>query len=480
MNNENYFDKEVKAKAERYAEVPPPEVWERIRNKRKKRFAPFWIFLSENKLPISIALLTLIGGSFVYQNINKTAGDSILVIEPDKKSVLDDNTTDMNISYKTEEPEIDKIQNSADIKTTDSFLTDTQNSTNQKKHYPKKEYSNSNSLTYDVTETVVKHAPSQQKDFFDGSFLKPVSKEEQIIYIKDSIANSTKEVNASLIEQDSSLSTINHIEVSAAMDSVTPKIKSDSSTTPPPPVPDSSNTKWCAELMYGYDITTKKLTANGNQNYFNVINEHEKINDGFTVSLKIGYNLNPYLKLRSGFYYSYFSSEFNYEYDEQTISTFTGMINAYIISPFNSPQQITFYGTRIDSLKMSYAFNHPKNFRLYNIPIIINYYLPIKKFKFGAGAGFGFNLIAEKSGKYLHSDLKTESELSSKNQAPYKNSFGFYGIGNISLCFQLNKKIYLMAEPELRIPLSTITKTDAEIKQKINTISLQTGVGVNF
>ncbi|MBK7855641.1 MAG: outer membrane beta-barrel protein [Bacteroidetes bacterium] len=281
--------------------------------------------------------------------------------------------------------------------------------------------------------------------------------------------------------QDSLLLATKTNELLFDNDSASVNIKSDSSLTTPPPVTDSLNTKWSVEIMYGYDIIQNKFSAaNGNQNYFNILNEQEKINNGFSMSLKVGYNLNPRLKIKSGFSYSYLSSTFNYEYVERTIATYTGMINAYIISPFNPPQQITFYGTRIDTLEMSYAFNHSKKFKYYNIPLTVNYYLPVKKFKLGAGAGIGFNLVTEVTGEYLQSDLKTESELNNNGQSPYKSSYRFYGIGNISVCFQLNKKIYLMAEPELRIPLSTITKTDAEIKQKINTLSLQTGVGINF
>ncbi|MBK7855640.1 MAG: hypothetical protein IPJ79_12735 [Bacteroidetes bacterium] len=86
MNNEEYFDKEVKAKAERHAEVPPQEVWERIREKRKKRFVPFWFSINENKLIFSIALLTVLAGGVIYQNINKQTGNNPIIIDSEKIS----------------------------------------------------------------------------------------------------------------------------------------------------------------------------------------------------------------------------------------------------------------------------------------------------------------------------------------------------------------------------------------------------------
>lgn len=473
MNNEEDFDKEIKAKADGHAEVPPPEVWERIKDKRKKRIAPFWIFLNEKKWIISIALLVIIAGGFVYQNINKIESDNPLAIELDKKLSGNANKTD---DYKSE-----KVKNTTDIKKVDGFMPEKQNAISNKPPGNITETLNSNSLNLGATEAVVKHKSFPKKSFIKNPSVNMELTQEQIQNSVDSIESSTDKVNPSLTLKDSSLSAMNHTELPAVIDSVSPNTKPDSSSTPPPVVTDSSTTKWSVELIYGYDIISNKFyTANGNQTYFNIINEHEKVNNGFTISLKAGYNLNPHLKLKSGFSYSYFSSEFKYEYNKQTFLAYTGMINAYIISPFNSPQQITFYGTRIDTLKMSYAFNHSKKIRFYNIPFTVNYCFPVKRFKFGASAGVGFNLVTGANGKYLQSDLITESELSNKRQSAYKSSYGFYGIGNISVCFQFSKKIYLMAEPEMRIPFSNITKNEAGITQKINTLSLQTGIGIEF
>lgn len=476
MNNEEYFDKEVKAKAERHAEVPPQEVWERIREKRKKRVVPFWFSINENKLIFSIALLTVIAGGVIYQNINKQTGNNPIVIDSEKKSVVNSNS-----SKKIEKNESAKIQNLPGIKTNEISTSNTENTTNLKHSHPSKEITHNNLLIAEVKPPIANQHTSQQKDIIKNSYVKPELNEVEKHNAKDSIVNLTGEENGVLTTQGSLILATKTNELLFDNDSASVNIKSDSSLTTPPRVTDSLNTKWSVEIMYGYDVIQNKFSAaNGNQNYFNILNEQEKINNGFSMNLKVGYNLNPRLKIKSGFSYSYLSSTFNYEYVERTIATYTGMINAYIISPFNPPQQITFYGTRIDTLEMSYAFNHSKKFKYYNIPLTVNYYLPVKKFKLGAGAGIGFNLVTEVTGEYLQSDLKTESELNNNGQSPYKSSYRFYGIGNISVCFQLNKKIYLMAEPELRIPLSTITKTDAEIKQKINTLSLQTGFGINF
>lgn len=509
MSEEQKFDDSIRSKLSDSGEIPPPEVWNVIERKRKRRIAAWWF--NGKKIAV-IALLILAVGTGVYLKWNKESnkvvseklqsvsgidktekqnatiekietGNSIATIETknSNKEILSVKLKSQKTTELIIEPKKEKGHNT-EIGLINFFEPIKSNLSQSKRNSQK-------GTTTIIANGTTKNNPQEkhkqiatenkneiiQKDSIEKTLSTKIVKEfndEEVLIVNDFALSdtliSTSEIKAEVMADTTSKDAI---EKPVTTENLSPKILTDSAKAK----------RFSLEILAGYDFVTQQLSPKNNAtDYLEARKNSEQTKNGFNIDLKAGYKITEHVILKTGLHYSQFEVEYNYAYKQQLIYTHTDSLIGFIVNPFGPSVAITFYGTKIDTTIVLNQFGSANRYNFYSIPLTIGYLYESKKWGVALNAGVLINEAFKASGKLIGADLKSEVQINNSGNTPYKKTAGVALLTNASFYYKATNRIKFIIEPEYQFPLTDLTTSSYALHERYKIFSLKGGVGFDF
>ncbi|MDD5569952.1 MAG: outer membrane beta-barrel protein [Bacteroidales bacterium] len=237
------------------------------------------------------------------------------------------------------------------------------------------------------------------------------------------------------------------------------------------------------ELTASPIIHIDKFSTNDNNliNYIANRKTSEKPQLSYSFGAEAKYNINNFY-LKSGIAFFQLNKKSNYSYSKTTVTIDSvAVVDSLHYIGWDSLAGKPIYDTVWKNIKTitdktNTIYEKYKNSLKYiEIPLLIGYEFGKNKFTFRVTAGTSIAFYLSSKGKVISTDLKEVVDFN-KSNFPFRNNF-FNFICRVGLCYKLNDKISIVAEPSFKCPFSSIFKDSFGIKQKIYSFGLNAGVG---
>jgi len=245
-------------------------------------------------------------------------------------------------------------------------------------------------------------------------------------------------------------------------------------------------TKWKfhVQAVTGPVLPIRIMTSNRDEGFTNFRKTNENLVGGFLISSNFVAESPRGLVLSGGLEYMEFRERFRYEtMDENTtisIGTVAVVENAQgeIIETISGPVSTTTTTTR--------RVQHTNKYRYFSFPVGIGKAWRNRKNYWRVYGGLDFNLGFSFNGKIFTESFSFNAPIRELNSRENRNFYDrFYqrkaGIGlwlSTEYRRPITNQLSLMIAPRIKLPFSSITAPDYEIKQRYVPISLQ--IGINY
>ena len=236
----------------------------------------------------------------------------------------------------------------------------------------------------------------------------------------------------------------------------------------PPAEKDAAGNKSYFEVYAGPDYAFRSFSDTANSAYLK--ERKATVSAGFSYSAGVRYTkvFKNGLSIRTGLNYSQINERFKYVKGNVTH-------NIYIT---NTAGDTT--GTYVER---GTQYQQSTNvYRSVDIPLVAGYELGNGRVHANVNAGVMINILSRQKGYVLDpSGIPVDISTGKNNSVySYKTNAGVSFLGSFSVYYKLNDKFHVLAEPYLRYGLSPITKTDISLKQKNHTAGLRLGLRMDL
>ncbi len=228
------------------------------------------------------------------------------------------------------------------------------------------------------------------------------------------------------------------------------------------------------DLYYSPEIATRTITARSEAAtpYAQKRAGSESFSGASTFGLRLSYVTKSGLALRTGVNLSSISEKFEYFDGKETVTKI-------IYDQFNKPID-TIY-TTVDKI-----VNQKNVYKFIDIPILVGYEMDISDFVFSFNAGLGLNISTNYYGSiYAQNGMDRIGFNDIYNDNGVEKSFFRRNVGtsllaSFGLNYKLNGRFLLLAEPNLRYYLNSLTTDNYPLDQRYLQLGIAVGLRYRF
>jgi len=237
------------------------------------------------------------------------------------------------------------------------------------------------------------------------------------------------------------------------------------------------------ELLFSHNYVDQNLLAKSEEYtaYANQRKGTEKTLYSFSTGIRLGYDINDSWGVQTGISYSAMRQRFQYidpesnQTREITIKDYVYKDGKIIDSTINK-QTVIIPGEN--------KISKTNTITTWDIPVIGSYtIMDNKKWGLSATAGAYVNIQTSSEGKIFAADNTNFINLADDNegtQTVYKTQMGISPSASLRLSYHITSRLDIIAEPNARFQLQSITKSDYPLHQRFNVYGLQTSVRYKF
>ncbi len=220
------------------------------------------------------------------------------------------------------------------------------------------------------------------------------------------------------------------------------------------------------EIYASPDYGIRTMSDDANPKYLKSRDSSSKFSSAYSLGIRYTKVFKNGISLRAGINYSQINEWFTPA--KNNILSIT-----YTIDP-------TTHDTTGTSVKYKITHNH---YSTLDIPITVGYEFNIGKLVANINAGPIINIYSWQNGDVLRTDDSTihiTTSSATPSQYQFKTNIGVGLAGGISLYYQLNDRIYLLAEPYFRCNFQQINSDAITLSEKYSTIGLHLGMRIDL
>ena len=475
MNNNQYFDENIRERFSNYSPDVHPRIWENIAAKKDRRKpAGFWItFFNGRNMLLLLGLFLAIGTGAFFLVRNNT-GLPAATPQNTPSAIANNANTYPGSELPVAGPEnkdINPINNTVNTAATPGQLVQINNQTvsTSATSVPVLQKTLSNN-EWNITSTPTGSLSIRSMDIISkGMISQPVTK-------------STKEGSPEeWVEETDNLSlggTLLGRLTYNALKTTTHRIPESgikNRRTPAWLLPDcpklendAAGNKKYLEVYGGPDFAIRKLSDTGNSVYLQKRKESTKFSSAYSAGLRYTRVFNSGMSLRAGVNYSQINEKFTYVQGNLVQITYIINVNGDTTGSYITT------GTRY---KTTY-----NKYRSVDVPVLVGYEMGNGKIHANISAGAVVNLYSWQKGEVLDTSYQPVSITTGKGSAPYqfKTNAGVGFITSASVYYKLNEKVHIMAEPYFRYNFAPMNNETLTLKQKYSTVGLRFGIRVDL
>ncbi|HNR19389.1 MAG TPA: hypothetical protein PKN75_09530 [Bacteroidia bacterium] len=235
------------------------------------------------------------------------------------------------------------------------------------------------------------------------------------------------------------------------------------------------------EVSFSPDFIFKKWIVNyGTQEYLDTRRETESFLFAHTYGAKIYFKVAKGVFLKTGIYLTEVTELLHYSYlqvEPNDLFTKLGGYNGTWFNPLTN--QIT-GDTSVANFVYPDDIVSTNNYKYFNIPLQLAAYKELKRFRVGVSAGVTMNYSFKQKGSIMKDDKYGKIILSDKNRSPYKSTIGLGITTSTFASYKIRRNINFFLEPEYRVYLQPISKSDAPLTEKLSSLSIMSGLQFEF
>ncbi|MFM2360803.1 MAG: hypothetical protein RLY16_2796 [Bacteroidota bacterium] len=237
---------------------------------------------------------------------------------------------------------------------------------------------------------------------------------------------------------------------------------------PGSPLNGSSNRDYF-DFYFGPDVAMKQYADTANSVYLQKRKESTKVISAFSAGMRYTRVFGNGVSFRTGFNYSQINEKFSF-----VKSNLVQLI--YVIDPVTGD---TTGSERITGTRYKTTYNR---FKSLDIPLLIGYEMGNNRWHTNFNAGVVLNVYNWQKGDVLDTAFQPVQITTGKASNPYqyKTNAGLSFSGAVSVYYQLNARLHLMAEPYIRYHFSPISNSAMSLQEKFTTIGMRLGVRFDF
>lgn len=222
------------------------------------------------------------------------------------------------------------------------------------------------------------------------------------------------------------------------------------------------------EIYGGPDYVFHSLTDTANSIYLQQRKGSVKYLFAYSAGIRYTKVFGSGMSFRTGINYSQINEQFRSEKGRITQNVY--LINTNGDTTGSYVQSGTQYKTSTNK------------YRSIDIPVLVGYELGNGRLHANINAGAMINISSSQKGFMLDNNGNAVDISSGKSSSvyQYKTKAGVSFIGATSIYYKLNEKIHLMAEPYVKLSLSSMTKPEISLKEKFHAAGIRLGVRMDF
>lgn len=239
--------------------------------------------------------------------------------------------------------------------------------------------------------------------------------------------------------------------------------------TPAKPLPQVAG-RWEIDVSGGLNYSVSRLS--GPAAYVNSRLETETDAPGGQFSFLLGRRSTRGWRIAAGLSYSVFSQQFRYQYERDTIVE-QERVTAFWVPLENDT--VFFSEVQQVSQQVSRSIRHTNSYRLWDLPIQIDYQVTRGRWLLGLGGGAVINLKASSRGRMLDATGQV-IDFNNKDENPFRSNWGISAFGTATLGWRYHPGGAVIVQPGARyIPGKALAK-DAIGQQGFWSYWLQVGI----
>ncbi len=468
------FDEHVKKQFDGYRPEVAPHIWEKIvAEQGRRKPAPFWLSLFNNKWMVAALCIVAATGAGLYltrhntdkaqqeQNVAKTEKNNTPSTgsNTNTENNQPDNNTTIAVPSTNDNPAVNNNTASANNPTLNNNA-----SLNPNNGFPVQ-----TNTANDVSPANTAWGRRNNINIASGAAKMDISNPDAVVdaetvrstnygyNIPGTLSRLTNPFGLLMTDKNNTAAKITLRRLPAVR------------TIPCPPAEkDAAGNKSYFEVYAGPDYVFRSFSDTANSAYLK--ERKATVSAGFSYSAGVRYTkvFKNGLSIRTGLNYSQINERFKYVKGNVTH-------NIYIT---NTAGDTT--GTYVER---GTQYQQSTNvYRSVDIPLVAGYELGNGKIHANVNAGVMINILSRQKGYVLDpAGMPVNISTGKSNSVySYKTNAGVSFLGSFSVYYKLNDKFHLLAEPYLRYGLSAITKTDISLKQKNHTAGLRVGLRMDL
>lgn len=235
------------------------------------------------------------------------------------------------------------------------------------------------------------------------------------------------------------------------------------------------------EVSFSPDFIFKKWTVNsGTQEYLDTRRETESFVFAHTYGAKVYFKVAKGVFLKTGMYLTEVTELLHYSYLKVEPNDMFTKLPGYSGIWYNPLTNQTSADTTLSNFVYPDDVLSTNYYKYYNIPVQVAAYKELKRFRVGVSAGVTMNYSFKQKGSIMKDDKYGKIILSDKNRSPYKSTIGLGITTSTFASYKIRRNINFFLEPEYRVYLQPISKSDAPLTEKLSSLSIMSGLQFEF